>query len=115
MACPYFLPTAVSEYLRVARAPLGGVYTGVCHAGPEPVAPEDAVLEHCNFGYGRNVCPRFPHDASADAVRFTYYGGQLIYVLEREYSPCQHGTGSTLDPSTVLGHQAAVFTSNTHS
>jgi hypothetical protein len=54
-------------------------------------------------------------DAVADAVRFTYYGGQLIYVLERDYSPYAHGTGSTLDPSTVLGHQAAVFTSNTHS
>src|SRR5688572_14336214 len=80
MACPYFLPTAVSEYLRVARAPLGAVYTGVCHARPEPVTPEDVVLEHCNFGYGRDVCPRFPHDATADAVRFTNYAGQLIYI-----------------------------------
>src|SRR5688572_27070962 len=115
MACPYFLPTAVSESLRVARAPLGAVYTGVCHASAEPVAPEETVLEHCNFGYGRNVCPRFPHDAVVDAVRFTNYAGQLIYVLERDYSPVEHGRGAAIEPSSVLGHQAAIFASNIHS
>lgn len=115
MACPYFMPAVLTDFLRAARAPLGRVYTGACHAGPEPAAPADEMLEYCNFGYGRGLCPRFPDDAAADAVRFTHYQGQFIYILEREYSPIEHGAGGTLDASTILGHQAAIFASNTHS
>jgi len=115
MACPYFMPAIVSDRLRAARAPLGGVYAGACHSGPAPAPPADEVIEYCNFGYGRDLCPLFPASAVADAVRFTYHQGKLIYVLEREYSPIEHGATAGLDPSSILAHQAAIFAANTHS
>jgi hypothetical protein len=112
MACPYFMPAIVSGELRAARAPLGRVYTGACHAGPEPVTVAHDVLEQCNFGYARGVCPRFPDAAAADAVRYTRYQGRLLYVIEREHTPIEHGLGTALDPATTLGHQVAVFAAN---
>jgi hypothetical protein len=115
MACPFFAPEAVTDRLRVARAPLGGIYTGVCEAGPQPAVPQDDVIECCNFGYGRGECPRFPAGAFADAVRFTRYKSELIYVLEKDHTPVEHGRVSHLDPATCLGRQAALFAANDHS
>ena len=113
MACPFFAPEAVSDVLRAARAPLGRVYIGACEAGPEPATPGLELLEHCNFGYGRGECPRFPADAAIDAVRFTRYKGELIYVLERECTPVEHGNISALDSASIIGRQAALFAANT--
>jgi hypothetical protein len=113
MACPFFVPEAVTDQLRAARAPLGRVYSGTCQASAEPGTPPDASLEHCNFGYGRGGCPRFPADALVDAVRFTRYKGEFLYVLERECTPVEHGRASTLDPASIVGRQAALFAANT--
>src|SRR5690606_5602244 len=75
MACPWFLPEQevdVAARPRPARAPLGTVFTGTCHATPEAFVPSDDLLyEPCNFGYGRSRCPAFPLDTEADAVRFS--------------------------------------------
>jgi hypothetical protein len=106
MACPYFLPEGVTDRLVAARAPLGRIFTGVCQAGANTLS-----LEHCNFGYGRGVCANFPQDAAIDAVRFTHYDGKLIYVLERDCSPVEHGAAASLDPLGVIARQAAAFLS----
>jgi hypothetical protein len=106
MACPYFLPEAATDELLAARAPLGRIFAGVCQAGVGTIS-----LEHCNFGYGRGICANFPEDAAVDAVRFTHYDGRLIYVLERDCSPVEHGPAASLDPQSVLGRQASAFLS----
>ena len=54
------------------------------------------MQQHCNFGYGRGLCERFPAEAEADAVRFHIASdsGELIrlqYVLERECWPISYG------------------------
>jgi hypothetical protein len=115
MACPYFMPEAVVADFVVARAPLGSIYRGLCHATGEALPPPSKSWEPCNFGYGRGICPNFPANAGADAVRFTHYNGELIYILEKEYSPIEHGLVSTLDSACLLGQQAAIFASNNHS
>jgi hypothetical protein len=53
-------------------------------------------LELCNWGYARGRCDRFPPDAPADAVRFSIAAEdqrsvRLIYVLERDHAPVEHG------------------------
>jgi hypothetical protein len=113
MACPFFVPEAVTDVVRAARAPLGDIYTGMCAAGSSLGAPPPESIEHCNFGYGRGECPRFPVDAVIDAVRFTRYKGELIYVLEKECTPIEHGSASALDPASIVGRQAALFAANT--
>jgi hypothetical protein len=107
MACPYFLPETVTDELLAARAPLGRIFTGACQTGADSIS-----LEHCNFGYARGACPNFPVDAAIDAVRFTHYQGKLIYVLERDCSPVEHGSAASLDPQSIVGRQAAAFLSN---
>jgi hypothetical protein len=65
-------------------------------------------LEHfCNFGYGRLGCDWFPPGAAADAVRFSYRGDELIYVLERGWSPGEHGRVTGADD--IIRRQADVF------
>ncbi len=79
--------------------PLGGAWTGTCHAHPwETVQPDDASLERlCNLGYARGVCPRFPSaDPGPDAARFTLTRDdgaslRIYYVLERNHQPFAHG------------------------
>jgi hypothetical protein len=115
VACPYFFPEAEIDFAarpKPARAPLGTVFTGTCHADPAaPVTPSESLLyEACNFGYGRRTCPLFPADATADAVRFTSYNGAVLYVLEMNYSPVEHGTCDAGLPTPVLARQAQVFT-----
>jgi hypothetical protein len=102
MACPYFYPIRKAEDVpQPARAPLGEIYTGTCELGG--AASQDA----CNFGYARHVCPAFPHNAEADAVRFTMIQGRTLYVLEKEYLPVRHGDAEAL--VGVLARQAEVF------
>ena len=77
--------------------PLGDAWAGTCLARPgEPLEPDAADLSLCNLGYARGVCPRFPEETAADAVRFAvarHAGGslQIYYVLERGHHPLEHG------------------------
>ena len=114
MACPYFFPLAEADFEarpRPARAPLGTVFAGECHAAPgAPFQPSDRLLyEQCNFGYGRSSCPFFPPGATADAVRFTEWKGALLYILERDYSPVAHGVCDAGTPAPEIAQQAAMF------
>ncbi len=118
MACPWFEPlteASASDRPLPARAPLGRLFEGRCHAGPgEAVVPDAAVhYEACNFGYGRagygrTSCPRFPADGEADAVRFSEHAGRLVWILEKQYAPLRHGTVDTTTTG-LLATQAEVF------
>ncbi|HUK19657.1 MAG TPA: hypothetical protein VLW65_24720 [Bryobacteraceae bacterium] len=102
MSCPYFEP--VEPHPRTngtphSMLPLGGAWTGTCHAHPaETVRPDDSLLQRlCNLGYARGVCPRFPAaDPGPDAARFTLVRDdgaslRIYYVLERDHQPFAHG------------------------
>jgi hypothetical protein len=113
VACPYFYPTEEVDFAarpRPARAPLGTIYQGVCHARTEAVIPtEGLIYEPCNFGYGRGSCPWFPADASADAVHFTEFRGGVIFILEKDHVPVEHGRCGANLLSHVRDRQATVF------
>jgi hypothetical protein len=113
VACPWFEPLHEASSLErpaPARAPLGRLFTGRCHASPgQPVTPDPAShYEACNFGYGRATCSRFPASAEADAVRFSQHTGKLVWILEKNYAPLRHGI---VDATTdgLLARQAEVF------
>ena len=62
----------------------------------------------CNFGYGRGLCPQFPEHSQFDAVRFSItLGGRMMYVLERDYSPLQHGPVDGAVRDECIARQAA--------
>jgi hypothetical protein len=75
----------------------------------------------CNFGYGRNLCPRFPEYSPFDAVRFSVTqddaeGLRIVFVLERDHSPLRHGVVQYRDgclagelPDECAERQAEVF------
>lgn len=78
--------------------PLGGAWSGACHALPaDPWLPDSADRERrCNLGYARGCCPRFPDTAGPDAIRFTITRDEgavlrLYYVAERDHHPYAHG------------------------
>ncbi len=61
--------------------------------------------EVCNCGYARGLCAHFPNDANADAVRFSIVGERLIYILEKDHAPLEHGevgAGETREPLASL-------------
>lgn len=101
--------------------PLGATYAGACHADPAAVAepPEARQRELCNRGYARGLCSCFPPQAAADAVRFSVTGEEqgrvlLIYVLEREHAPVEHGrleycSGAVSGAEGRLAAQARAF------
>lgn len=101
MSCPFFFPVTKLDdggWLHPSRLPLGGGWQGQCCApGNEGVEPTNEELrEFCNLGYAR-VCPRFPKDRVADAVRFSIardMGTQLLlwFVFELDHHPAGHGT-----------------------
>ena len=112
MACPFFMPIERVDdgpWLHAPRLPLGGTYRGTCHARQGEVIEERR--EFCNTGYARGQCERFPADSKADAVRFSMSGGQLIYVLERDCAPLEHGV-VTEAVSETLSRQARAFVEN---
>ena len=110
MACPYFYPLArVEGRPEPARAPLLGCYAGECRASATTPAPEDR-LESCNFGYARGACPLFPARSAAEAVRFSWHGGRVLFVFECDASPVSHGIIDDTAPPT-LARQAEVFRS----
>lgn len=104
MACPFFLPGEPIDgdaWLTPPRLPLGDPCRGTCHAEPDrPVEPPIGDLRsHCNVGYARGQCGRFPAGAEADAVRFSValHGDdtvQIIYVFEKDYGPLGFGPAS---------------------
>jgi hypothetical protein len=101
MACPYFEPVAKLEdgaWSVPPRLPLGGSYSGVCHAPCPETRNSDAEIsrELCNTGYARGRCRCFPFDAPADAIRFSVLGEadgvlSVQYILEKEYFPLEYG------------------------
>ncbi|MEP7352491.1 MAG: hypothetical protein ABI824_04585 [Acidobacteriota bacterium] len=124
MPCPYFSPERILEsetWLVPPRFPLGSAYQGTCLVvASVPFVP---ALDHqervCNFGYPTTStagCERFPSDAPADAVRFAWASQvgsrrksdlvQIVYILEKEHTPAEHGV---LDYSL----KAASFRPNT--
>ena len=121
MACPFFSPLVRLEFRNggdPARAPLGAIYAGTCEAAPgESIVPDDATLiERCNFGYGRDSCPRFPQTSNIDAVRFTAKpdDGALtkaLFIFERAYSPVAHGDAERTE-DVLVRRQAQLFLEN---
>jgi hypothetical protein len=126
VACPYFYPGepfAEDPRIRPARFPLGAAHKGVCRAAPgEPFEPsEDTLRSVCNFGYGRDSCPRFPAGSEADAVRFSLVSRpgeamRVLFVLERDFAPVRHGTSASCESPAAdgdcLARQAEVFAAN---
>jgi hypothetical protein len=92
VACPFFHPTERLDqklWTHPRRLPLGG-------PGEEFRPREFSMLDCCNLGYARSLCPRFPADGVADAARFAVgadRGGLVIiqYVVEKDYLPLEHG------------------------
>lgn len=87
MACPFFKPTRLMDW-SPGRAPLNGMFEGECERG----GATDPRL--CNFGYARSLCAHFSD--GPDAVRFSVVRRQkgivkLIWILERDHSPSEHG------------------------
>jgi len=127
MACPYFYPLEPRgrQTSHDAILPLGGQWTGVCHAQPDaPTLPEDAGLRPlCNLGYARGNCARFPEGSGPDAVRFTIFRDEadsigIWYVVERDHHPFAHGrleyradAGAFATPpqSAILARQAQAY------
>jgi hypothetical protein len=100
VACPYFFPVNPwhgDTSRQSAMLPLGGNWTGVCHAIAEKPCPaESSFRTLCNLGYARGSCQRFPDGASPDATRFTISREegdrvQIYYVVERDHLPYSHG------------------------
>ena len=86
-----------NSWIHPPRLPLSDPYSGTCHADAELFEPpERSQRELCNCGYARGRCERFPTATKADAVRFSITGDregvvELVYVLERNYAPLEHG------------------------
>jgi hypothetical protein len=114
MACPFFRPLRPLDsggWTPAPRLPLGGAWAGEC-VSQGAWEPPDAVLRDiCNSGYARGRCDRFPSAAPADAVRFSMTAdGRLIYILEKEHAPIEHGDmDAARDPREPLASQARAF------
>jgi hypothetical protein len=100
MACPYFYPLEPRgrQTSHDALLPLGGHWTGICHAELDrPGSPDDASLRPlCNLGYARGTCVRFPEGSGPDAVRFAIFRDEagvigISYVIERDHHPFAYG------------------------
>lgn len=126
MACPYFYPVSRLEeaWAVPPRLPLGDAYTGECRARTSPSQPQDNVIRGCcNSGYARGTCDLFPHDARADAVRFTVASDlaheiRVQYIFEKACWPLEHGemrysaahdSFAPLLLDEITARQAAVF------
>jgi hypothetical protein len=101
VACPFFYPLEPSEpqgWSTPPRLPLGDLQQGECRAQAVTFLPEASeLLKHCNSGYARGQCARFPEDAEMDAFRFhvaSERGDRLevLYIIEQACWPLRHGT-----------------------
>ena len=111
--------------MRPPRFPLGDPFGGACHAQPAEIVEPSEARQHevCNYGYARDRCERFPGGSAADAVRFSVTEETpsrvlLVYVVEKDHAPVEHGTleylleDARLDGSPisdVLAQQARAF------
>jgi hypothetical protein len=85
-------------------------WSGVCTAAYDWTPPQATQREVCNCGYARGSCGRFPAGEAADAVRFSLLDGRLIYVLEKDHAPIEHGEIDPLtDSREPLASQARAF------
>jgi hypothetical protein len=112
MACPFFKPQRRLDsggFVPAPRLPLGGAWGGECSAAGKP--SEAIQRDLCNCGYARGRCAEFPADSAADAVRFSYTSqGRLIYILEKDHAPVEHGEiDVSNDPREPLTAQARAF------
>ncbi len=110
MACPFFRPRRKADSQPLLRLPLNAFWLGECSARPDPFTPsEDLQLDRCNFGYAAQDCPRFPDSAEAEAVRFTRYRGQRLFILEKDGWPVRWGDVDQIEPGTLLAEQARAW------
>lgn len=94
---------------RPARVPLGALWAGRCEAAAQEPPPA-RQRELCNQGYARGICACFPLEARADAVRFSFLEPQrLLYVLERDHAPVEHGVIDLASAPPLLQAQARAF------
>ena len=92
------------------RLPLGDAWAGECTAGGAWEPAEAVQRETCNCGYARGRCAHFPEDAAADAVRFSMGSeGRLIYILEKDHAPLEHGEVDAAETREPLGSLARAF------
>jgi hypothetical protein len=119
MACPFFKPLRrldAGGWEPAPRLPLGGAWGGECtaeKAGPsEHAEPSEAFQrELCNSGYAGGLCDRYAPGSRADAVRFSLSAeGRVIYILEKDYAPVEHGEiDPERDSREPLASQARAF------
>jgi len=119
MACPFFWPLRRIEGGVKLRLPLLGFFDGECRAdGSASVLPDPVTLRDlCSFGYARGQCPRFPRDARTDAHRFSppAHGAptpEVLYVVEENGWPVQHGTLTPDSSGAILARQAQAWMEN---
>ena len=95
MACPLFKPVRrldAGGWDPAPRLPLGDAWAGECMAARAEQPAESTQREVCNCGYARGRCEHFPAAMEADAVRFSMSAdGRLIYILEKDHAPLEHG------------------------
>jgi hypothetical protein len=92
MSCPYFRPETRLESISPGKRPLGDAYRGTCSAEPGKVPDGSILVDLCNMGYARGVCPAFPSCEGPDAVRFSIARDdtarvEVQCVLERDHGP----------------------------
>ena len=117
MACPFFKPLRRLDgggWDPQPRLPLVDAWGGVCTAAYDWTPPEATQREVCNCGYARGRCDRFPGagvaDGAADAVRFSLRNERLIYILEKDHVPIEHGEIDYLsDSREPLASQSRAF------
>ncbi|MCU1326346.1 MAG: hypothetical protein JWN34_1716 [Bryobacterales bacterium] len=91
MPCPLFVPETVIAG-STAAFPLGAVFHGSCAAH---VVADDGLLQRCNTGYARQVCPQAA-EIQTDAVRFRIRGHaagviEIAWSTERDHHPVAVG------------------------
>lgn len=121
MACPFFYPVERfqdREWPTPPRLPLGDAYHGMCCVNPtRETRPEmETLRQHCNLGYARGKCSRFPAGSGPDAVRFMVAGDQddvlkLHYVVEKNHAPLEHGPMeySLAESRFAVGHSSELL------
>jgi hypothetical protein len=114
MACPFFKPLRRLDsggWTPAPRLPLGDAWGGVCTVAGVGEPGEAMQREVCNCGYARGRCEHFAGEGGADAVRFSMgEDGRLIYILEKDHSPVEHGEiDCAIDLREPLASQARAF------
>ena len=90
------------------RVTLGVAWKGRCTAFSH-VPEESEQRSLCNRGYARESCAHVPADAP-DAIRFAWNASrQLIYILEKDHAPVEHGVVDVLDHEEPRASQARAF------